>query len=303
MYLSIALSFSPLFVREDDSASSCLLIIQCDSGHINGDLIACARYRISDMRVKALHNKSKCHITHVVFIVHLPVHISQSTFVGFQGDPWISCHIDQLRPSGENDITLEVAQRMSVSQIFYGGLEDVQFNRQTSELSSNMEEMPFERLSSVEERVQEAMEECETEEMRGMDQGSEKEERRDIEIMEIESVSSESYHSQGEPAREGSAEEPMDSSGSSLHITDSSQTPPVTSDKQQALGTSSLAHERKIFSDNPGQYVRLNSCIQAAASGLQTSAQNSQQAAERVKILIQLIPSQPPGTYSLVFPL
>ena len=288
---------------EDESASPCLLIIQCDSGHINGDLIACARYRIYDMRVKALHNKSKCH---VVFIVHLPVHISQSTFVGFQGDPWISCHIDQLRPSGENDITLEVAQRMSVSQIFYGGLEDVQFNRQTSELPSNMEEMAFERFSSVEERVQEAMEEGETEEMRGMDEGSRKEERGDIEIMDIESVSSESHHSQGESAREGSAEEPMDSSGSSLHINDSSQTPPVTDDKQQALVASSLAHERKIFSDNPGQYVRLNSCIQAAASGLQNSAQNSQRAAERVKLLVRLIPPQsifPLGIYILVFPL
>ena len=187
-------------MRKDESASPCLVIIQCDSGHINGDLIACARYRIYDMRVKALHNKSKCH---VVFIVHLPVHISQSTFVGFQGDPWISCHIDQLRPSGENDITLEVAQRMSVSEIFYGGLEDVQFNRQTSELSSNIE----------------------------------------------------------------------------------------------VSGPTPLALERNIFSDKPGQCVRLNSCIQAAASGLQTSAQNNQRAAERVKLLIQLIPSQP------IFPL
>ena len=293
MYLFL-LPFSPLFVREDLSANPCLLIIQCDSGHINGDLIACARYRIYDMRVKALHNKSKCHITHVVFIVHLPVHISQSTFVGFQGDPWISCHIDQLRPSGENDITLEVAQGMSVSQIFYGGLEDVQFNRQISELSSNMEQMAFERLSSVEERVQEAMEEGETEETHSMDQGREEE----IEVMGIESESG-SHSAQRESAREESTEEPMGSSGSDedLQQSSSSRAPPAAEDMHEVSGPTSLALERNIFSDKPGQCVRLNSCIQAAASGLQTSAQNSQRAAERVKLLIQLIPSQP------IFPL
>ena len=278
-------------MREDLSASPCLVIIQCDSGHINGDLIACARYRIYDMRVKALHNKSKCHITHVVFIVHLPVHISQSTFVGFQGDPWISCHIDQLRPSGENDITLEVAQGMSVSQIFCGGLEDVQFNRQISELSSNMEEMAFERLSSVEERVQEAMGEGEREEMHSMDQGR----GGDIEVMDIESKSS-SHSTQQESAREESTEEPMESSGSDEDLQQSSS-PPATQDMQQLSQPTSLAQERNIFLDKPGQCVRLNSCIQAAASGLQTSAQNSQRAAERVKLLIQLIPSQP------IFPL
>ena len=281
----------------DESASSCLVIIQCDSGHINDDLIACTRYRIYDMRVKALHNKSKCHITHVVFIVHLPVHISQSTFVGFQGDPWISCHIDQLRPSGENDITLEVAQRMRVSQIFYGGLEDKQFNRQTFELSSNMEEMAFERLNSVEERVQEAMEEGEREEVHSMDQGR----GGDIEVMDTESESG-SHSTQWESAREESTEEPMESSGSDedLQQSSSSPAPPTTEGMHQVSRPTSLALERNIFSDKSGQCIRLNSCIQAAASGLQTSAQNSQQAAERVKLLIQLIPSQPKfplGTY------
>ena len=147
-----------------ESERPCLLIIQCDSGHINRDLIACARYRIYDKRANALLNRSKSHhVTHVVFIVHLPVQVFQSTFVGFQGDPWVSCHIDELRPSDTNAITLELAQGTRISRLFYGALEEPGLDRQTSELSSNMEGVVFERVISTEERVEEAIEEGERE--------------------------------------------------------------------------------------------------------------------------------------------
>ena len=147
-----------------ESERPCLLIIQCDSGHINRDLIACARYRIYDKRANALLNRSKSHhVTHVVFIVHLPVQVIQSTFFGFQGDPWVSCHIDELRPSDTNAITLELAQGTRISRLFYGALDEPGLDRQTSELSSNMEGVVFERVISTEERVEEAIEEGERE--------------------------------------------------------------------------------------------------------------------------------------------
>lgn len=95
---------------------NCLVIIQCDSGHLNGDLIACARYRIYDLKVKA----DKKQITHVLFIVYLPHQVVKSSFVSFQGDPWISSHIDDLRPTANNAVSANKAMGLSISDIFLG---------------------------------------------------------------------------------------------------------------------------------------------------------------------------------------
>ena len=40
---------------ERRSREDSLLIIQCDSGHLYSDLIACARYRVDDEREKSSH--------------------------------------------------------------------------------------------------------------------------------------------------------------------------------------------------------------------------------------------------------
>lgn len=110
-------------MQSEDEKQACLLIIQCDFSHADGDLIACARYRIYDMRAKALLEDSSGPrpATHVLFIIHLPVQAVQTSFVGFQGDPWVSCHIDELRKSKEGALTLEVAQGALISELFYGG--------------------------------------------------------------------------------------------------------------------------------------------------------------------------------------
>ena len=84
----------------------CLVIIQCDSGHLNGDLIACARYRIYDLNARIDEGL----ITHVLFIIHLPQQVASSSFVGFQGDPWISAHIDDLRPPSDNRVAPNTIQ-------------------------------------------------------------------------------------------------------------------------------------------------------------------------------------------------
>ena len=240
-------------MKEEASQRSRLLIIQCDSGHLNGDLIACARYRIYDMRAKALLNRSRyTNIPHVVFIVHLPVQAACSTFVGFQGDPWISCHIDELKPSGKNGITLETAQGVTVSQLFYGGPKLVneeeggEFGHQRGE-------------------------------------GSEKEvEVQDIEG-EVHCRAIEKYSPEGVEEPEDSRRNGRISQKGSAHFPSTYHE--MLSEKVASLTTPS--------SDVYTQCVRLNNCIQAAASRVQDSRVNKRKAAERVQILIQIIPQKP----------
>ena len=83
---------------------------------MNADLIACARYRIYDLRAKA---DSKL-TTHVLFIIHLPRHVTNTSFVGFQGDPWISFHIDELRPATDNGVSVGDAIKLTISELFRG---------------------------------------------------------------------------------------------------------------------------------------------------------------------------------------
>ena len=78
--------FRPIFRRY--TGEDCLLIIQCDAGHLNIDLIACARHRIIDERVSALQMNTDTdqyvplQATHVVFIVQLPKQAGGTKFVG-----------------------------------------------------------------------------------------------------------------------------------------------------------------------------------------------------------------------------
>ena len=56
----------------------------------------------------------------MLFIIHLPRQVLSSSLVGFQGDPWISAHIDVLRPTTQDVITLHEAMGMSISHLFFG---------------------------------------------------------------------------------------------------------------------------------------------------------------------------------------
>ena len=112
-----------MFQRDEEDKQNRLLVIQCDSGHLNGDLIACARYRIYDERVNALNNnkiQNRDGVTHVLFIINLPHQVSSSTFVGFQGNPWISSHIDDLRPTSSDTIEPLHAIATNISELFIG---------------------------------------------------------------------------------------------------------------------------------------------------------------------------------------
>ena len=68
--------------------------------------------------------------THVLFIVYLPRQTMHSSLVGFQGDPWISAHIDEIKPSTEGIDSLDIAQGVSISKHFYARLEDDEQSKQ-----------------------------------------------------------------------------------------------------------------------------------------------------------------------------
>lgn len=68
-----------------------LLILQCDSGDVHADLIACARYNILNEYSQSPMNKSEAKAAgdaqlacvHIAFIIQLP-RIAGGCFVGFQ---------------------------------------------------------------------------------------------------------------------------------------------------------------------------------------------------------------------------
>ena len=146
--------FSPAFKEAQDVGGDFLLIVQCDSGHLDCDLIAYARYRVYDERAKSRKQRR----THVVFVIHLPRNISTSKFVGFQGEPWISAHVDDVRSSDESSLTLSQAMGKSISSLFYvkppraekEGESDVLNELQKAEDGepSEAEESPSSRLYS-----------------------------------------------------------------------------------------------------------------------------------------------------------
>jgi len=66
---------------ELQSSAARLLILQCDSGDMHSDLIACARYNVTNE-----HNQTGLTdggVVHVLLIVQLP-RIAGGCFVGFQ---------------------------------------------------------------------------------------------------------------------------------------------------------------------------------------------------------------------------
>ncbi|CAC5422253.1 RNF213 [Mytilus coruscus] len=83
------------FILEKCAGSDSLLIVQCDCGDQNADLIACARYSIQG-ELKQTSEKLIGNV-YVILIIQLP-RVAGQTFTGFQCGLWHSVHIDELRP-------------------------------------------------------------------------------------------------------------------------------------------------------------------------------------------------------------
>ena len=62
-------------------------------------------------------------VTHILFLIRLPQQEVRSNFVGFQSDPWISVHIDDLAPTSEGTVVPEQALAAKMSELFKGELE------------------------------------------------------------------------------------------------------------------------------------------------------------------------------------
>ena len=146
-----------MFERQNDPKNESLLIIQCDSGHLYGDLIACARYRVDDERERSSYRWT-CDRgrTHILFIVHLPrgegerdgggaSNVRLGSFVGFQGGSWLSAHIDDLRTPSETVLRLDNALHTSISDLFYS--DKTSFSCDTTIQSDKEEEEEMKETS------------------------------------------------------------------------------------------------------------------------------------------------------------
>ena len=124
----------------DNDVNDVLLIVQCDSGHLNGDLLACAKYRLDDIiqeessRIYQLDTPMSPEqevasppigkpkgCFHVLFTVYLPrKHGSnKSSFVSFHGGEWICTHIDDFFPvQSFSPVTLEDSGQL-LSELFH----------------------------------------------------------------------------------------------------------------------------------------------------------------------------------------
>ena len=100
-----------------------ILLIQCDSGDENFNLIAGARHILLEERTNAseMLNLSSLEAVHIVLIIQLPrIEGGCRNFVGFQGGKWISSHIDELRPPGRHTPSIEQLIDRPISELFGG---------------------------------------------------------------------------------------------------------------------------------------------------------------------------------------
>ena len=258
---------------------------------MSGDLIACAKYRIYDKRAES-RNKRKVW-THVLFIIHLPRQVVGSTFVGFQGDPWISTHIDDLRPARDSTITLHEAMNVSISQLFYGTMSADEGGR-VAEISTFADKIFQQNEVMPVEAIQESMEQ---DEVTPFKEESNSQSPLPPPLLEQPQMGT---SAEGELLNEApEAQEPQKSTSDAAEIPLQQILPPLPT-RDDFEGYSIPRTPPPVEGNHYIQFRRLHGCIQPAATRLQDSAKNQERATKRVAILVNLIPrnpSFPPGVY------
>ncbi|XP_053396017.1 E3 ubiquitin-protein ligase rnf213-alpha-like [Mercenaria mercenaria] len=121
-----------------DSAK--LIVIQCDSGDVNANLIACARYCVMDEFEKLRDEMTEP--VHVVLIVQLPK-VSGGCFTGFQCGKWHSAHIDDLQPEDMHIPSLEEMHGKSVGMLIDDAVTSQTEPMETDDSSSTGEAMEW----------------------------------------------------------------------------------------------------------------------------------------------------------------
>ncbi|XP_064641333.1 E3 ubiquitin-protein ligase rnf213-alpha-like isoform X2 [Lineus longissimus] len=112
------------FKQENDER---VMLLQCDSGDQNSNLIACARYQIMEE-----YNEVKPTMqgrAHFVFIVQMP-RVVAGSFVGFQGGKWHSVHLDDLRPPAGTQPSVINMKQQSISSLIHDAVERLAMPRQ-----------------------------------------------------------------------------------------------------------------------------------------------------------------------------
>ena len=109
----------------EDLGGECpgILLVQCDSGDENFNLIAGARHILMEERTNAseMLNLPSLEAVHIVLITQLPrIAGGCRNFVGFQGGKWMSVHIDELRPPGRHILSIEQLIDRPISMLFNG---------------------------------------------------------------------------------------------------------------------------------------------------------------------------------------
>ena len=283
-------SCSPAFQREPGQNHNSLLILQCDSGHLDGDLIACARYRIYDERAKTLMQNNvleRKSSTHVLFIIHLPQQATGSSFVGFQGDPWISTHIDDLRPADGTLPTLDEAIGATISELFLGHpiYTEVQDDPQDMEVSKVNDYDGEGKEMSLSEGQWVPMPEDE-----------------EVSLAPEAMVTDGPTEQQVPPEilRDSEDEETSLSEGQWVLPPENHQDEEASSEPE-AMVTEGPTEQGQLEVPSPkvasigrgGYFCRLHGCIHASASKLQDSEKNKKRGTKRVEILMELIPKEP----------
>ncbi len=290
------------------------MIIQCDSGHLNSDLIACARYRVCDEAIQAKSKnriRSRDDTTHVLFVIRLPQQEIKSQFVGFQGDPWISVHIDDLRPTSEATVIPEQALSASISEIFIGQLND---RKQLSPDNNEIEEQGqhYKVDFQYENDLEEARSSSSSASYDQYEHDSDSDFGDETMMMGVENthLSDPSLNSVSlSPSENMEPEElPADILPENIEPLNVLKTTPFSQDEVQAVGpqlvvekpTSEQTQEHELPTDQVEhttiisfhpQHNRLLGCVQAAVSMLKDSQKD--RAMDRIQILMALIPKAP----------
>lgn len=104
-----------------------ILLVQCDSGDDNFNLIAGARHILLEERTNApeMLNLPSIEAVHIVLIIQLPRMVGGCrNFVGFQGGKWMSSHIDELRPPDRHTPSIEQLIDRPISELFRSRSKD-----------------------------------------------------------------------------------------------------------------------------------------------------------------------------------
>ena len=108
------------------------VLVQCSSGHLNKDLISCARHKAID-ELENFRQREEWEVDyvrcdrriHIIFIVSLPKVPGGTRFPAFQGGKWLCVHLDDLRSPEANALTFMAAVQHPLSELFYPGYRSI----------------------------------------------------------------------------------------------------------------------------------------------------------------------------------